>query len=266
MTRTLFHALSLCLLMSMLLWTSRVYGQAWVICHENQDYNPYITYSVSGEDPTGLLIDVITRAAADSDVQVSFSARPWKRCLQGTQNGSFDALFGVIKTPEREQQYAFPMNDDYLAKARYTILYKASGRLHAAEQAGQLFNASGLNVDTYKQLKQYGLQAPAGYVLNQFLIEQQLNSEFSYSLDNGIKQVALGRLDGYLVERLIGLSAIQRLGAQGQVISSQGAVKESIWHIPFNRDFYQQNQNKVDEFWHHVSHASRQIIPITSAN
>ena len=62
------------------------------------------------------------------------------------------------------------------------------------------------NVAYYKKIKKFGLQAPAGYVLEQYIKQNNIAANTDYDLNLGIHQVAIARLDGYLVEKRIGLA------------------------------------------------------------
>jgi polar amino acid transport system substrate-binding protein len=149
----------------------------------------------------------------------------------------------------------------YMNTADYVILYKRNSPLHRAELAGKLFTKEGqFNINYYKKIKEFGLQAPAGYVVEQYIKQHNIAANTDYDLNLGIHQVAIGRLDGYLVEKRIGLAQVEALKQQDQVISSQGVIRRTYWYLPFNLDFYQQNKNDVVRFWHHIQLAREQIL------
>lgn len=237
-------------------------AKTWRLCHEDKQYPPYIASEAQSSASSGLLVDILERAASESNIELYFTALPWKRCKQAVKDGTYDGLFAMIKTPERTKQFAFPTNQkDYLNTADYVILYKRDSILHKAELAGKLFTDKGeFNVAYYKKIKQFGLQAPAGYVLEQYIKQHNIAANTDYDLNLGIHQVAIGRLDGYLVEKRIGLAQVKALKQQDFVISSQGVIRKTHWYLPFNLDFYLQNKTEVTRFWQQIQKAREYIL------
>lgn len=97
-------------------------------------------------------------------------------------------------------------------------------------------------------------------MLQQFLSQNGIASLIDYDLSLGIHQIAIDRLDGYLVERRIGLARVDELKQQDNVISSKGVIKRTFWYLPFNRNFYHKNQVDVERLWHNVRLARQQIL------
>ncbi len=250
------------LLTFLLVVSFSINAKPWRLCHEDKEYPPYLTNSVQNTQPEGLVIDVLSGAAKHANTPIAFVARPWKRCKQGVKNGTYDGLFVMLRTPKRTEQFAYPTNEQhYLNKVDYVILYKKGSPLHRAESNGKLFNEQGqFNFNYYKRIQEFGLQAPTGYVLHQFLKQHNVAANDNYDLDLGINQVANGRLDGYVVEKRAGLKRVEALNKQGIVISSQGVLKHTYWYVPFNRDFYNKNKDDVARFWHHMQLSREQIL------
>lgn len=249
-------------LIFLFLFSLNSHAKAWRFCHEDQSYPPYIVSSNQTTASSGLLIDILEQAASNAGIELYFTSLPWKRCQQGVKDGLYDGLFAMIKTPQREIEFVYPKNEQhYLNEVEYVILYKKDSVLHRAEQAGKLFNNHGeFNLAFYNEIKQFGLQAPAGYVLQQFLSQNGIASLIDYDLSLGIHQIAIDRLDGYLVERRIGLARVDELKQQDNVISSKGVIKRTFWYLPFNRNFYHKNQVDVERLWHNVRLARQQIL------
>lgn len=247
------------LLTLLLVVSFSINAKPWQLCHEDKEYPPYIS---SDNQASGLLVDILEHAASSSNIELYFTALPWKRCQQAVKDGIYDGLFAMIKTPKRTKQFAFPMTQQhYINTADYVILYKRNSFLHRAELAGKLFSKQGeFNVNYYKKIKEFGLQAPAGYVVEQYIKQHNIAANSDYDLSLGIHQVAIGRLDGYIVEKRIGLAQVEALNQQDHVISSQGVLKRTYWYVPFNRDFYNNNKEGVARFWHHMQLSREQIL------
>ncbi|WP_372765957.1 substrate-binding periplasmic protein [Pseudoalteromonas sp.] len=237
-------------------------AKPWRLCHEDKEYRPYIYVAPENSLSSGLLIDILNQAANTMNIELSFTALPWKRCKQGVKDGIYDGIFAMIKTEHRSKQFAYPADQQsYLNEVDYIILYKNRSFLHRAELAGKLFSEKGkFNIEYYRNIQMYGLQAPTGYVLEQFLKQHNIAAQNDYDLNLGIQQVALGRLDGYIVEKRIGMERVKVLNQYNNVISSQGVVKRTYWYVPFNRHFYNKNKSDVVRFWQNIKLAREQIL------
>ena len=201
------------------------------ICHEASNYPPYI-YQQDNQ-AQGLLVDIILSAAEALNIQIEFDAKPWNRCQKDVKTGRSHALFAMIKTPKRANEYAFPLDEkNHLWTAKYPIFTSKKAR----------FSLSNYTPDK-------GLGAPLGYVVWQKLKERGWLTPYQYTPEQGLKMVANGKLDGYVVERLIGLHLLHENQLSEQIIHSEENLLDTIWYLPFNRSFYLNNQNLVTSLW-----------------
>ncbi len=163
------------------------------ICHEANQYPPYI-YHENGQS-RGLLIDIVQKASQLSNISVTFYGTSWTRCQKDVETGQADALFAMVKTDERSLKFAFPtqlkLHEWHLWVAQYPIFIN-------------------INSDFTERnyVPRHGIGAPLNYVVWQLLKERAWLSPFQYEPIDGLKMVAIDRLDGYAVERLIGLNLI----------------------------------------------------------
>jgi polar amino acid transport system substrate-binding protein len=201
------------------------------ICHEASNYPPYI-YQQDNQ-AQGLLVDIILGAAEALNIQIEFDAKPWNRCQKDVKTGRSHALFAMIKTPKRANEYAFPLDEkNHLWTAKYPIFTSKKAR----------FSLSNYTPDK-------GLGAPLGYVVWQKLKERGWLTPYQYTPEQGLKMVANGKLDGYVVERLIGLHLLHENQLSDHIIHSEENLLDTIWYLPFNRSFYLNNQNLVTSLW-----------------
>jgi len=237
-------------------------ADTWRLCHEDQDYRPYIHSSGQLNDSGGLLVEILSLAAQDIENTLTFTTRPWKRCLHETKKGRFDAVFAIIQTPRRAREYAFPASPGtYMAKVEYVIFYPRESEIEKADLNGELTTDSGsFDVARYQAIRTLGLQAPPGYVVHQFLRQQGLSAKFEYDMDSGLKQVALGKLHGYIVERRIGEHAVRRLGVSERIAVSRVVIDKSTWHVAFNNEFYNKNRSLIEAFWQRVTVQSDALL------
>lgn len=213
------------------------------ICHEANSYPPYI-YTLE-DNSTGLLVDIIEEAARLTSIKLTLYSSPWLRCQKDVQSGQADALFAMVITPEREKLYVFPPQHPdlyFLWQAQYPIFIGSNNKFDAK---------------TYKPNTGFG--APLGYVVTDMLKKKNWLSDYAYSPSEGLQMVALGKLDGYVVERLIGESLLDQLTLSSKVQATKISLLNTNWYIPFNHNYYNKNKHKVIEFWQNVAISRQQI-------
>ena len=106
---------------------------------------------------------------------------------------------------------------------------------------------------------QFGIGAPLGYIVEAWLQRKGWLSPYKFTLDEGLKMVADGKLDGYSVERIIGTYHLQRLALTDKVSVSNDNLLVKNWHIVFNPSFYSQNTPLVEQFWFNLIAARQQL-------
>lgn len=104
--------------------------------------------------------------------------------------------------------YRFPKSEEQiLIKAQYHIFFKKDGEFDNHFTQNSLTNATGgLDIEHYRTKQNYDLSTPRGYVIHQFLADNNILSPYFYSLDRGMMNVAIEKLDGYVVDKLIDTS------------------------------------------------------------
>lgn len=142
-----------------------------------------------------------------ADFEVQFVAKPWLRCQKEMEENRVHGLFSMIETPERVTQFVFPssvgVNGAYLAEVEYPVFVSVSSVLSQRET--EWISARGINWPVYRRFKDKGLAAPLGYVVYEMLRKNHGLSSIEYRGGSGLKMVSLQRLDGYVVERTLGL-------------------------------------------------------------
>lgn len=210
------------------------------ICHEANQYPPYIFQE--NAQSRGLLIDIVQKASQLSNIPVTFYGTSWTRCQKDVKAGKAHALFAMVQTTQRTKNFAFPPSEKsqlwYLWQAQYPIFVNAN---------------SEINLKTYQP--HHGIGAPLNYVVWQILQEKKWLSPFQYGPVDGLNMVALGRLDGYAVERLIGLNLLEQNKLSTKVRVTDTSLLDTYWYIPFNFNYYQENKHQVEQFWSAIAKA-----------
>lgn len=78
----------------------------YTVCVDTNFWAPY-TFILDG-DANGLHVEIATRAFDQLQLNVRFTARPWKRCLSNGQSGQFDAVLSAGHHPTREPFFYYP--------------------------------------------------------------------------------------------------------------------------------------------------------------
>lgn len=251
------------LLVSLLLFPVSCFGNKVTFCYEDINYPPYV-YDFDGAetDPQGLLINIIRSAAKNANLPIQFIRRPWLRCQKMVKENQAQALFAMIKTPERTSLYAFP-TDKYqtLMTVEYGLFIKRNGILDNKNTLSELAGVDNrLNFVNYKKHQEFGLSAPKGYVAYDILSVNKVLSNFDYILDDGLIAVAENRLDGYVVSKQIGLNKIMKYDLSNSIIWSQIILDTSDWYIPFNHEYYKRHKDKIEKFWFEIGNVKGKEI------
>ncbi len=213
------------------------------ICYENEDSMPF--WSDAGQVRPGLVIELVRAAALQADLNLELQRRPWKRCIMQLQSGQSDGIFAAIWQADRDAWGQFPGRDpkrqqavdrDYrLWQVDYPIITRTNSTL---QWDGQQF--SGL---------QHGLSAPLGYVASQLLESIGVLDKVNHAAEKALKLVALGRLDGYVIERHIGNAHIRNLELQSELTMLPIPLLQADWYLPLSHQFTRQHPQKAQQFW-----------------
>lgn len=214
-------------------------SQKLTLCFEMAEYLPYLDSLNAKKNTKGYLNELITQTGQSLGIEIILKRDSWGRCQRDVLAGSSHGLFAMVATPERVTQYAFPKNalsnpSRYLWKVEYPIFYNKNKPLDLADYPNQLST---------------GIGAPFGYVVHKILANRKLLTSNNYSVEEGLKLVAQGKLDGYVVETEIGKSVINKLGHIDRVSISEQSILTSFWFVAFSPQFYTENQALVERFW-----------------
>lgn len=214
---------------------------AFTLCIENADYSPFLI-GTEGAKSGGVLVDMAKLAAAENQQPLELIAHPWKRCIDMVQKGRADALMASIWAPERDVWGAFPKLANGLidrSKRLWTVDYPIFVPLQSklTYNDGQFGNV------------RYKLSAPTGYVAWQRLKSEGVLSDLVLSPEQGLKLVALNRLDGYVIQRNIGEHQLMKLGLGDQVSKLQQSYITDDWYLVFSHQFQTAQPQLTQQLW-----------------
>ncbi|MBZ9611458.1 substrate-binding periplasmic protein [Rheinheimera maricola] len=219
------------------------------VCYEGSGMAPFISAGSDESQPVGFLVQMLNAAAAPLGITLHYQQAPWLRCQKMVQQNELNATLAMIWSAERDLQYRFPdqqsgtqQSKRYLWQAEYPVFHAITTPFVLAQYQPR-----------------FGISAPLGYIVEDWLAQKGWLSPYKFTLDDGLKMVSDGKLDGYSAERLIGSNHLQQLGLDDKVAISDDNLLVENWHIVFNQSFYTQNTQLVEQFWSNLIAARQQL-------
>lgn len=215
------------------------------LCYEDEDYAPYLrgdTQQPAKPNP-GVLVEITQVAFKEAGQKVQYIRRPWKRCMHLLRDGKIAGMFGVIHTKEREKIGKYPMQNGEIDSERrllfvdYPIFRNAANATISWD--GQKFSDPAPRIGT-----------PLGYATVKSLKkEHQIIPNTSFLPEQGLKLVSEGKLDGYIVEKNVGLSILGKLDLKDKIIPHQPPFKRHALYLVLSHDFYEKNSKEAEKIW-----------------
>ncbi|MEH8017000.1 transporter substrate-binding domain-containing protein [Rheinheimera muenzenbergensis] len=241
--------MKICLVLLLLLpWLSRA-QPLLTVCYETDDVAPFISASGNSTQPKGILVDMLRLAASQLNMNLQFQQAPWLRCQKMVQENQLNATLAMIWSAQRAQQFRFPdeesgvqQSERYLWRAQYPVFSLI---------------ARPFSLQHYQP--EFGIGAPLGYIIEDWLKSKGWLSPYKFTLNSGLQMVVDGKLDGYSVERFIGMHHLRQLQLDDKIAASSDNLLVEKWFLVFNQQYYQQNQQLVEAFWFNIGNA-RQVL------
>ncbi|MEO4047200.1 transporter substrate-binding domain-containing protein [Pseudomonas sp. CAU 1711] len=219
-------------------------GAAFTLCVESADYPPFI--HARGEiEQAGLLPQMVQQAALANGTRVELLRQPWKRCIDNVRTGKVDALLALIWSPERDEWVAFPKRPERPRDAPDSELrvWREEYRIFVPLQGTLRYDGK-----RFEGLRT-GIGAPTGYVVWQRLKDAGVLSESVLKPQIGLRLVAMGRLDGYVSERSIGLHLLRSMGLRDQVALLPQVYHQDDSYLVFSHAFRRSQPQLTQAIW-----------------
>ena len=97
------------------------------------------------------------------------------------------------------------------------------------------------------------MAAPLGYVADEKLGELNVKAQNNYLPEEGLRLVALQRLDGYVVESAIGEHLLRLSGIEGQVRALKKAFLYADWYVPLSHQWVARYPELARAFWQQLA-------------
>jgi polar amino acid transport system substrate-binding protein len=226
-------------------------AEPFVICYENENFPPFLLGTTQHKTvDAGILPDLIDLSAAQLGVEIEYQRLPWKRCLNSVERGEADALFAVIFTEPRDAWAAYPKTNGepdsrYLYLSEYPVFVESSSTL---QWDGELFNP-------VKPM----VQSVPGYVAEQRLVEMGISPMLPLQPQEAMPMVAAGRIDGYVVERLIGQQILADLELTERITTLPTAFLAQPWYLAFSKTRYAADGATIEALWNEIERQRQQV-------
>jgi len=189
---------------------------------------PFINVDKTTEKVTGgIAVQVIQKIFERiEDVEVNFLIRPWKRALLEVEEGKFDGIPALQKTPEREK---FLEYSDPLFENRTEFFYARSR------------HPNGIHWNTLNDLTAYKIGVVDGHSvstkLKKIVAEKGIKLKIikvTSDIQN-FKMLLSGRIDLHPNNGAVGYSIIKENGWQNKIIAAEKALYSSKLHLAFSK-------------------------------
>ncbi len=190
------------------------------------NYPPY-EYEEDGR-VRGLAVDILTEAFKRCGQPFTIKVVPWARALREAQEGSADAIFTAVKTPEREQALLFT-HEPIIALVVSLFVRKDAGIAYT----GDLAPLAQLRFGTVNQFSNGALFDGA---VKSGLIKK---AEVVNETDNNVKKLLASRIDVMVNNRYGAIHFLKKNQALAQVVELAPEVDNSPGYLAFTkkRDF-----------------------------
>lgn len=216
--------------------------QAYTLCYEDQNFPPFLlgTEPVNADQPGGIVVDYVRLAAHNQGMEVQFVRLPWKRCQQAVRSGEVDGLFVFIYSEERDLWAQFPKtngkpDDRYTHLSTYRIFVRNDSDL---TWNGETFSPTNATV-----------QSVPGYVADKKLQNMGYSPVTSLQPIEGLPLIESNRLDGYVIDDLIGRSLLLSLGLSSSITALDVPFMTDPWYVVFSKQRYAKNAQEIEMFW-----------------
>ena len=172
----------------------------------------------------GAAVDILTEAFRRCKQPVSIRVLPWARALLQAQEGSADAVFTAVKTPEREQALAFS-HEPILALV-VSLFVRKDSKLRYGGDLGGLAEQRFGTVNQFSNGALFDGAVKAGMLKKVEVVSDT---------DTNVKKLLAGRIDVMVNNRYGAIYFLKMNDALDQVVELAPEVDNSPGYLAFTR-------------------------------
>jgi polar amino acid transport system substrate-binding protein len=213
------------------------------LCFDNQD-----AYPSTLKDGTGFSFLLLNIVAERLDLNFSYQALPWKRCLKEVQAGNYDGVIGIAYLPERRSMAAYPLNSKaeplheqrLLTTTRSVYRRKGSTSFWNGKQFSPLNGPVGVQ---------------AGYMAASVLMQKQISKDdSSQSVDDLFRKLNVGLVQIAVVEERQGDRTLKtHPDYQKQIEKLPQPFLISDLFLAFSYPFQNRNPKLSQAIWQNIA-------------
>ena len=192
------------------------------------DFPPY-EFEENGK-ARGILVRVVETVFKKGNIPLELKFLPFKRAYEYTRNNEIDGLFNFYKTPNRMEYFDY---SESIIKNELVLFVR---------------KGSGIRFDTLEDLKGLKVGLLRGYTYGTDFDKSTLFvKETGNSHESNLKKLALGRLDVYPCDKLVGIYIAMKNNLMSQLEILPVPLKTMDGHIGFTKGKHQDVINKINK-------------------
>lgn len=236
------HALLIFMLSTM---SNTTFGQdKLALCLDSNFWYPF-TLS-KNEQATGIHIDIINQALSDLDYQVTYTALPWKRCLLGVEQGTFDGVATASYKAERNRYLHYP------ADAATTL--SSPLRVMLVEYVVVTLADHNYHFDGSPQSIPQPVRAPHGYSIVEDLKKVGLEvDDASYGDESNFRKLLRHRTGAVVAIPETAHELSKRPEYQDKLRISTKSFRAKSYYLPFSRKSSLTASQRL-KIWQQIAH------------
>jgi polar amino acid transport system substrate-binding protein len=213
-------------------------------CYEAEAMYPYTNHA-DAKVKRGIFVDIIEAVSKELNLKLKIYRSSWTRCKEDLRSGSADVITAVIWTKERDKWAVFPKVGDLPDGGRN--LWQGIYKVHKKRGSNLGWDGKSFNKKSVK------IGAPTGYVAYKKLKKMNALTSNNLKVAQGLKLVSKSRIDGYVVDEVIGKSILKEQNIEDQIETIARPFMTSNWYAPLSLKFYRSNPELAEKFFNSVS-------------
>ena len=237
-----FRGLLFCILLFSAVLPAFAHESTYTLCYEDQPVPPFIVPFNGSihELGNGIVMDYINLAANAVDMTVEYQSYPWKRCQLSLKNGSVDGAFVFVHDADRDNWAVFPKTD---GKPDDRFVYLSQYVFFVGKETTLTWDGTALTpADAL-------VQSVPGYVAESRLITMGFNPVVSLQPKEALPLVANGRLDGFVMDSVVGQTLVDQLGLTSKITTLPLPFMVQPWYVVFSKQHYREEAETIEAFW-----------------
>ena len=212
------------------------------VAYEDKDSADHTKSTIEIPEHPGIMVEMVrlieTRVP---NLRITFSRKPWARCLVELERGAVDAIFSSSFKPERLKIGVYPMKDGKDDR-RYRIDTKSYSLYKLSDAAGTW---DGKRFDNLRQ----GVLAIRGYSIIDDLKKLGVAVKEVNRADDGFRMLLAGRADGFAHLTEFGDYVLKKSPEFAGIVKVAPPIMTKDYYLQVSHQFYAKQPALVPVIW-----------------